>query len=190
MSSSRPLSITATEFQGVRKLALSSLTGSMERYCPTHRSGWNWEFTKFIKKMKTPDYKERKVFGVPFLLLLQRSGETLPRAIQSAIKWLRLNAMDQIGIFRKSGVKSRIARLKEVVEETPVDQPMPTALDVQQAYDVADMVKQYFRELPDQLLTAKLSETFIAIFLRELISYFSCRFVRFQCHTFNYMGLT
>lgn len=172
--------------QGVRKLALSSLTGSMERYCPTHRSGWNWEFTKFIKKMKTPDYKERKVFGVPFLLLLQRSGETLPRAIQSAIKWLRLNAMDQIGIFRKSGVKSRIARLKEVVEETPVDQPMPTALDVQQAYDVADMVKQYFRELPDQLLTAKLSETFIAIFLREFVGCvcadrlkFTIRFKRF-----------
>lgn len=39
--------------------------------------------------------------------------------------------------------------------------------DIQQAYDVADMVKQYFRELPDMLLTAKMSETFVAIFLRK-----------------------
>lgn len=92
----------------------------------------------------------------------------MPRAIQSAIKWLKLNAMDQIGIFRKSGVKSRIAKLKEVVEESPVDEPM-SVYDIQQAYDVADMVKQYFRELPDMLLTAKLSETFVAIFLREYI---------------------
>lgn len=44
-----------------------------------------------------------------------------------------------------------------------------TVYDSQQAFDVADMVKQYFRDLPDTLLTAKLSETFIAIFLRNLI---------------------
>lgn len=41
----------------MRKLALVTLTGYMERYCPTHRSGWNWELPKFIKKIKTPDYK-------------------------------------------------------------------------------------------------------------------------------------
>lgn len=43
--------------QVVRKLALVTLTGYMERYCPTHRSGWNWELPKFIKKIKAPDYK-------------------------------------------------------------------------------------------------------------------------------------
>ena len=35
-----------------------------------------------------------------------------------------------------------------------------------QAYDVADLLKQYFRELPECLLTNKLSETFISIFTR------------------------
>lgn len=39
---------------------------------------------------------DKKVFGVPFLLLLQRTGETLPKSIQSALKWLKLNAMDQV----------------------------------------------------------------------------------------------
>ncbi|KAG4080008.1 hypothetical protein HA402_006320 [Bradysia odoriphaga] len=150
------------QLQVVRKLALVTLTGYMERYCPTHRSGWNWELPKFIKKIKSPDYKDKKVFGVPFLLLLQRTGETLPKSIQSALKWLKLNAMHQIGIFRKSGVKSRIQKLKTVVEESPV--VSISLYDIQQAYDVADMVKQYFRELPDTLLTAKMSETFVAIF--------------------------
>ena len=41
-----------------------------------------------------------------------------------------------------------------------------------QAYDVADLLKQYFRELPECLLTNKLSETFVNIFTRE-------------CNTFN-----
>lgn len=45
------------QLQIIRKLALVTLTGYMERYCPTHRSGWNWELPKFIKKIKSPDYK-------------------------------------------------------------------------------------------------------------------------------------
>ncbi|XP_055304722.1 uncharacterized protein LOC129569659 isoform X4 [Sitodiplosis mosellana] len=155
-------SMSCGQLQVVRKLALVTLTGYMERYCPSHRSGWNWELPKFIKKIKTPDYKDKRVFGVPLVLFLQRTGQTLPTAIQTAFKWLKLNALDQVGLFRKSGVKSRIAKLKEVIEDSQGD--VMETYDLQQAYDVADMLKQYFRELPDTLLTAKMSDTFIAIF--------------------------
>lgn len=69
----------------------------------------------------------------------------------------------QVGIFRKSGVKSRIAKLREVIEESTQNSTLDT-YDLQQAYDVADLLKQYFRELPDSLLTTKMSDTFVAIF--------------------------
>ncbi|XP_076178540.1 rhoGTPase activating protein isoform X2 [Ptiloglossa arizonensis] len=144
----------------LRKLALLKLTACMERYCPTHRTGWNWELPKFIRKIKTPDYKDKTVFGVPLLLSLQRTGQALPKCIQIALRWLRANALDQVGIFRKSGVRSRIQKLK-MMTETQGDN---INFDGQQAFDVADLVKQYFRELPEALLTNKLSETFIAIF--------------------------
>ncbi|XP_011333146.2 rho GTPase-activating protein 7 isoform X1 [Ooceraea biroi] len=144
----------------LRKLALLKLTACMERYCPTHRTGWNWELPKFIRKIKTPDYKDKTVFGVPLLLSLQRTGQALPKCIQIALRWLRANALDQVGIFRKSGVKSRIQKLK-IMTETQGDN---INFDGQQAYDIADLVKQYFRELPEALLTNKLSETFIAIY--------------------------
>ncbi|XP_052120713.1 rho GTPase-activating protein 7 isoform X2 [Frankliniella occidentalis] len=144
----------------LRKLALLRLTACMERYCPTHRTGWNWELPKFIRKIKAPDYKDKTVFGVPLLLSLQRCGQALPPAIQKALRWLRANALDQVGLFRKSGVRSRIQRLKTAVET----QGEAVLYDGQQAYDVADMVKQFFRELPEALLTNKLSETFISIF--------------------------
>jgi len=39
-----------------------------------------------------------------------------------------------------------------------------TPFDSLQAYDVADMFKQYLRELPECLVTNKLSETFLAIY--------------------------
>ncbi|KAI4501331.1 hypothetical protein M0802_003704 [Mischocyttarus mexicanus] len=144
----------------LRKLALLKLTACMERYCPTHRTGWNWELPKFIRKIKTPDYKDKTVFGVPLLLSLQRTGQALPKSIQNALRWIRTNALDQVGLFRKSGVRSRIQKLK-VMTETQGDS---INFDGQQAFDVADLVKQYFRELPEALLTNKLSETFIAIF--------------------------
>ena len=40
--------------------------------------------------------------------------------------------------------------------------------DELQPYDVADLLKQYFRELPECLLTNKLSDTFRSIFTSEL----------------------
>lgn len=54
-----------------------------------------------------------------------------------------------------------------MIEESQGD--VMETYDLQQAYDVADMLKQYFRELPDTLLTAKMSDTFIAIFQRKQI---------------------
>lgn len=160
--------MSAGQLQIIRKLALVVLTGHMEHYCPTHRSGWNWELPKFIKKIKMPDYKDKKVFGVPLLLILQRTGQTLPVAVRSSFRWLQLNALDQIGLFRKSGVKSRIIKLKELIEHSENSAECMEVFDAQQPYDVADMLKQYFRDLPESLLTTKMSETFAAIFQRKL----------------------
>ena len=37
------------------------------------------------------------------------------------------------------------------------------------SYDVADMLKQYFRDLPEPVVTTKLSDTFISVFTCEYI---------------------
>lgn len=100
------------------------------------------------------------MFGVPLLLILQRTGQPLPASIQAAIHHLQETALDSTGLFRKSGVRSRIQKLKTLNESNPDN----ISYEEQQAYDVADMIKQYFRELPEALLTNKLSETFISIF--------------------------
>lgn len=66
----------------------------------------------------------------------------------------------QVGLFRKSGVKSRIQALRQQCELTPD----AVSFEDQSAYDVADMVKQFFRDLPEPLLTSKLGETFLHIY--------------------------
>ncbi|ELW48363.1 StAR-related lipid transfer protein 13 [Tupaia chinensis] len=65
-----------------------------------------------------------------------------------------------VGLFRKSGVKSRIHALRQMNENFPEN----VSYEDQSAYDVADMVKQFFRDLPEPLFTNKLSETFLHIY--------------------------
>lgn len=69
----------------------------------------------------------------------------------------------QVGLFRKSGVKSRIQALRQQCELSPDS----VVYEDQSAYDVADMVKQFFRDLPEPLLTSKLGETFLHIYQCE-----------------------
>ena len=109
------------------------------------------------------------MFGVPLSVTVQRTGSPLPRPILAAMHHLRQSALDQVGVFRKSGVRSRIAKLKELCElwahQRPSrDNQQPVDFGEHQPYDIADMIKQYFRELPEALMTNKLSETLVTIF--------------------------
>lgn len=54
----------------LRKLALLKLTSIMEKHCPTHRTGWNWELPKFMRKIKAPDYKGKSRYYYLFLILV------------------------------------------------------------------------------------------------------------------------
>ncbi|XP_006893622.1 PREDICTED: rho GTPase-activating protein 7 isoform X1 [Elephantulus edwardii] len=144
----------------LQKYSLLKLTALLEKYTPSNKHGFSWAVPKFMKRIKVPDYKDRSVFGVPLTVNVQRTGQPLPQSIQQAMRYLRNHCLDQVGLFRKSGVKSRIQALRQM-NETAVDF---VNYEGQSAYDVADMLKQYFRDLPEPLMTNKLSETFLQIY--------------------------
>ena len=54
----------------------------------------------------------------------------------------------------------------EIADRVSVDTTDSLEFDTLPSYDVADLVKLYFRELPDCLLTSKLSLVFTSIFQR------------------------
>ncbi|XP_023570773.1 stAR-related lipid transfer protein 13 isoform X2 [Octodon degus] len=151
---------TASQLNLLQRFSLLRLTAIMEKYSMPNKHGWTWSVPKFMKRMKVPDYKDKAVFGVPLIVHVQRSGQPLPQSIQQALIYLRSNCLDQVGLFRKSGVKSRIHALRQMNESFPEK----VSYEDQSAYDVADMVKQFFRDLPEPLFTNKLSETFLHIY--------------------------
>ncbi|KAM5264809.1 rho GTPase-activating protein 7 isoform 2-T2 [Ctenodactylus gundi] len=144
----------------LQKYSLLKLTALLEKYTPSNKHGFSWAVPKFMKRIKVPDYKDRSVFGVPLTVNVQRTGQPLPQSIQQAMRYLRNHCLDQVGLFRKSGVKSRIQALRQM-NESATD---CVSYEGQSAYDVADMLKQYFRDLPEPLMTNKLSETFLQIY--------------------------
>ncbi|MEE6472481.1 hypothetical protein FKM82_009622 [Ascaphus truei] len=151
---------SAGQLNLLQKFSLLRLTAIMEKYSMSNKHGWTWSVPKFMKRMKGPDYKDKNVFGVPLMVHVQRTGQPLPQSIQQALRFLRSNCLDQVGLFRKSGVKSRIQALRQMNETCPEN----VSYEDQCAYDVADMVKQFFRDLPEPLLTSKLGETFLHIY--------------------------
>ncbi|NXQ17182.1 RHG07 protein, partial [Peucedramus taeniatus] len=151
---------SAAQLARTQKLALLKLTALMDRYSPSSKQGWNWTIPKFIKKPKASDYKDKNVFGVPLLLNVQRTSHPLPNGILQALEYLRSHFLDQVGLFRKSGVKSRILSLREMNETNPNN----VCYEGQSAFDVADMVKQYFRDLPEPIFTSRLCESFLHIY--------------------------
>lgn len=142
---------------------------------------------KFIKRhhksIDTNVFKNKFVYGVPLKLNFQRHGQPLPQAIIHIMKYLRKNSLNTIGIFRKSGSKSRMAYLRELIESKNTftaseiekiiantmnnndDPNTNTVINTEMmSIDLADILKQYFRELPECLFTNKLSQTLIDIF--------------------------
>ncbi|KAG8579050.1 hypothetical protein GDO81_010696 [Engystomops pustulosus] len=151
---------SAAHLNRIQKLSLLKLTALMDRYSPSSKQGWNWTVPKFIRKIRAPDYKDKNVFGVPLLLNVQRTNYPIPKSILLAMDYLRIHFLDQVGLFRKSGVKSRIQALREMNELDP----NYVNYEGQSAFDVADMVKQYFRDLPEPIFTSKLCESFLHIY--------------------------
>ncbi|XP_053328305.1 stAR-related lipid transfer protein 8 isoform X2 [Spea bombifrons] len=151
---------SAAQLNLLQKLSLLRLTAIMEKHSVPSKQGWAWTVPKFMKRSKVPDYKGRAVFGVPPIINVQRTGQPLPQSIQQAMRYIRSQCLDQVGIFRKSGVKSRIQVLRQMNESSP-DHVSYTG---QSAYDVADLLKQYFRDLPEPIFTSKLTDTFLQIY--------------------------
>lgn len=100
------------------------------------------------------------LFGCDITALQQliKFGLILPPPIDSAVDHILAHGVESIGIFRKSGVKSRILTLRRRIE-TNQDVKLEELNRENEfsIYDIADLVKMWFRELkPVPIMTEEL----------------------------------
>lgn len=85
-------------------------------------------------------------------------GPQVPRVVNCCLRYLENYGLNTVGIFRVSGSKRRVRQLREEFDsgrEVHLDQERP------QPHDVAQLLKEYLRDLPQPLLTRDLYQPFL-----------------------------
>nr|CDS17234.1 rho GTPase activating protein 7 [Echinococcus granulosus] len=100
------------------------------------------------------------LFGRSLEFWQHRVGYPFPPCICNMLAYLQQVEHAAHGIFRRAGGKLRVQALREQIEKNI----NWSSFDEWQPYDVADLLKQFFRELPECLLTNVLSSNLINIF--------------------------
>ncbi|CAZ80888.1 unnamed protein product [Tuber melanosporum] len=116
---------------------------------PTQHPMPNMEYSHSQYSMDYPRLKP--VFGVPLDALLTRDESVVPIVVLQCVQAVDLYGLDVEGIYRVSGERKHIERIKQI-------------FDNDFFYDVngvASILKQFFRDLPEPLLTNALYQDFI-----------------------------
>ncbi|XP_077411813.1 rho GTPase-activating protein 11A-like [Vanacampus margaritifer] len=114
----------------------------------------NWNKNK--ASCKSAATNSTKVFGVPLesLPYYDMARGSVPRFLVDACMMLQAHVNTE-GLFRKSGSVVRLKALRTKVDLG--EDCLPSALPC----DVASLVKQFFRELPEPVLPTELQEAFL-----------------------------
>ncbi|XP_032323284.1 ralA-binding protein 1 isoform X4 [Camelus ferus] len=101
----------------------------------------------------------RPVFGAPLADAAERTmlcdGVRLPAVFRECVDQVERRGMRCEGIYRVSGIKSKVDELKAAY-----DREEPPNLEEYDANTVASLLKQYLRDLPENLLTRELLPRF------------------------------
>jgi len=111
------------------------------------------------------------VFGAPLGMLLARenSKNGIPIAVERMVTWLTERALDLEGILRVSGNQKNMEFLRNQFDQDPSTVDLSSAAE----HDVANLLKMYFNELPEPLLSYDLYDRFVSVISKTLYETFT-----------------
>ncbi|PWA18457.1 hypothetical protein CCH79_00009895, partial [Gambusia affinis] len=124
-----------------------------------------------LKRM--PSRKQSGVFGVKIHVVTKRERSKVPLIVRQCVEEIERRGMDEVGIYRVSGVATDIQTLKAAFDSNNKDVcVMMREMDVNA---IAGTLKLYFRELPEPLFTDELYPNFAGgIALSDSVAKESC----------------
>ncbi|XP_072443109.1 breakpoint cluster region protein isoform X1 [Chiloscyllium punctatum] len=124
-----------------------------------------------LKRM--PSRKQTGVFGVKIAIVTKRERSKVPYIVRQCVEEIERRGMEEIGIYRVSGVATDIQALKAAFDVNNKDvSVMMSEMDVNA---IAGTLKLYFRELPEPLFTDELYPNFAeGIALSDPVAKESC----------------
>ncbi|KAJ1093491.1 hypothetical protein NDU88_006591 [Pleurodeles waltl] len=124
-----------------------------------------------LKRM--PSRKQTGVFGVKIAIVTKRERSKVPYIVRQCVEEIERRGMEEVGIYRVSGVATDIQALKAAFDANNKDvSVMMNEMDVNA---IAGTLKLYFRELPEPLFTDELYPNFAeGIVLSDPVAKESC----------------
>ncbi|RVE65648.1 hypothetical protein OJAV_G00118680 [Oryzias javanicus] len=122
---------------------------------------------------RTPSRKPMGVFGVKISSVTKRERSKVPYIVRQCLEEIERRGMEEVGIYRVSGVATDIQALKTAFDTNNKDvSVMMSEMDVNA---IAGTLKLYFRELPEPLFTDELYPNFTGgITLSDSVAKESC----------------
>uniref|UniRef100_A0A8C7XFT8 BCR activator of RhoGEF and GTPase n=1 Tax=Oryzias sinensis TaxID=183150 RepID=A0A8C7XFT8_9TELE len=122
---------------------------------------------------RTPTRKPMGVFGVKISSVTKRERSKVPYIVRQCLEEIERRGMEEVGIYRVSGVATDIQALKTAFDTNNKDvSVMMSEMDVNA---IAGTLKLYFRELPEPLFTDELYPNFTGgITLSDSVAKESC----------------
>ncbi|MBN3309332.1 breakpoint cluster region protein [Amia ocellicauda] len=124
-----------------------------------------------LKRM--PSRKQTGVFGVKIAVVTKRERSKVPYIVRQCVEEIERRGLEEVGIYRVSGVATDIQALKAAFDANNKDvSVMMSEMDVNA---IAGTLKLYFRELPEPLFTDELYPNFAGgIALSDSVAKESC----------------
>ncbi|XP_078314826.1 unconventional myosin-IXb-like isoform X4 [Crassostrea virginica] len=100
-----------------------------------------------------------KVYGVPLASLVSDEHK-IPVIVERLIVAIETHGMYTVGIYRKAGAIAKVKQLKQNIDSGKEDL---TAIDIDEypIHTITTVLKYFFRELPEPLLTFELYDDFL-----------------------------
>ncbi|XP_052270328.1 active breakpoint cluster region-related protein-like isoform X21 [Dreissena polymorpha] len=116
--------------------------------------------TPASKTLKRTHSKQRNgIFGVKIANVTRRENKTVPSIVTICIEHVEKRGLDEIGIYRVSGVTSDIQQCKKLFDKNPV--AANNFAEEADIHTITGVLKLYFRELPEPLFTDSCYQSFV-----------------------------
>ncbi|XP_067138233.1 uncharacterized protein [Centruroides vittatus] len=112
------------------------------------------------RKLKQTGILKERVFGCDLGEHLMNTGRDIPLVLKCCTEFIEEHGILD-GIYRLSGVTSNIQKLRLAFDEDKIPDLTDEAI-LQDIHCMASLLKMYFRELPNPLLTYQLYDKFVA----------------------------
>lgn len=102
------------------------------------------------------------MFGTELSEQVIREDRTVPQIVEQCINAVEMRGLDYEGIYRKSGGAGQMRMIQQAFEQgLPID--LDDVEEVNDICAVTSVLKHYFRQLPNPLLTYELYSQFIEL---------------------------